>query len=56
VVTDWGEITEVDVAEFSRPARGLNADSLGLSLTDGKVLLQQLQQTVACAQVLTLWC
>jgi hypothetical protein len=50
LVTDWGEVTEVDVAEFSRPARALNADSLGLSLTDGKALLQQLQQTVACAQ------
>jgi hypothetical protein len=50
LVTDWGEVTEVDVAEFSRPARALNADSLGLSLTDGKALLQQIQQTVACAQ------
>jgi hypothetical protein len=27
LVTDWGEVTEVDVAEFSRPARALNADS-----------------------------
>src|SRR5258708_33911811 len=49
LVTDWGEVTEVDVAEFSRPARALNADSLGLSLTYGKALLKQLQQTVSCA-------
>jgi hypothetical protein len=50
LVTDWGDITEVDVAEFSRPARALNADALGLSLTDGKILLERLQQTIAGAQ------
>jgi hypothetical protein len=50
LVTDWGEVTEVDVAEFSRPARALNADTLGLSLTDGKALLNRLQQTIASAQ------
>jgi hypothetical protein len=50
LVTDWGEVTEVDVAEFSRPARALNADTLGLSLTDGKALLNRLQQTIAGAQ------
>jgi hypothetical protein len=50
LVTDWGEVTEVDVAEFSRPARALNADSLGLWLTDGKALLQQLQKMVARTQ------
>ena len=36
LVTDWGEVTEVDVATFSRRAFGLNADTLGLSLADGK--------------------
>jgi hypothetical protein len=51
LVTDWGDITEVDVAELSRPARALNADTLGLSLTDGKMLLERLQQTIAGAQV-----
>jgi hypothetical protein len=50
LVTDWGEITEVDVATFSRPAFGLNADTLGLSLADGKGLLQQLQQAISGAQ------
>jgi hypothetical protein len=50
LMTDWGEVTEVDGAEFSRPARALNADTLGLSLTDGKALLQRLQQTIAGAQ------
>ena len=50
LVTDWGEVIEVDVAEFSRPARALNADTLGLSLTDGKALLNRLQQTIAGAQ------
>jgi hypothetical protein len=50
LVTDWGEVTEVDVATFSRPAFGLNADTLGLSLADGKGLLQQLQQAISGAQ------
>jgi uncharacterized protein with von Willebrand factor type A (vWA) domain len=50
LVTDWGEVNEFDVAEFSRPARALNEASLGLSLTDGKALLQRLQQTIAGAQ------
>jgi hypothetical protein len=50
LVTDWGEVTEVDVATFSRPAFGLNADTLGLSLADGKRLLQQLQQAISGAQ------
>jgi hypothetical protein len=50
LIMDWGEVTEVDVAEFSRPARALNADTLGLSLSDGKALLGRLQQTVASAQ------
>ena len=27
LVTDWGEVTEIAVAEFSRPARALNADN-----------------------------
>jgi hypothetical protein len=38
LVTDWGEVTEVDVAEFLRPALALNAATLGLSLADGKAL------------------
>src|SRR5271154_2633686 len=50
LVTDWGDVTEVDVAEFHRPAAALNADTLGLSLNDGKALLQKLQQTIAGAQ------
>jgi hypothetical protein len=50
LVTDWGDCTEVDVAEFSRPARALSADTLGLSLADGKALLERLQQTIAGAQ------
>ena len=33
LVTDWGEVTEVDVAEFSRPARALNADTLAARTT-----------------------
>jgi hypothetical protein len=50
LVTDWGDCTEVDVAEFSRAARALSADTLGLSLADGKALLERLQQTIAGAQ------
>src|SRR5260370_41340864 len=50
LVTDWGEVTEADVVTFSRPAFGLNADTLVLSLADGKALLQQLQQVISGAQ------
>jgi hypothetical protein len=39
LLTDWGDVTEVNVAEFRRPAAALNADTLGLSLNDGKALL-----------------
>ena len=50
LVTDWGDVTEVDIAEFSRPASALNATTLGLSLSDGKAVLAKLQQAVASAQ------
>jgi lysyl-tRNA synthetase class I len=50
VVTDWGEVSEVDVAEVQRPSREFESKTLGLSLDDGKQIMQRLQQTVASAQ------
>jgi hypothetical protein len=47
LVTDWGEVTEVDVAEFSRPARALNADTLGLSLTSKRLPAPRLKSFVS---------
>ena len=50
LVTDWGEIREVTVAEIERPAAAFDGSSLGLSLSDGKQVMHALQQEVASAQ------
>jgi hypothetical protein len=50
LVTDWGEVSEVDIAEIPRPASGYESKTLGFSLGDGKQIMQRLQQTVASAQ------
>jgi hypothetical protein len=50
LVTDWGEVSEVDVAEIQRPAGEFESKTLGLSLGDGKQIMHRLQQTVATAQ------
>ncbi|MEO8925469.1 MAG: ISKra4 family transposase [Caldimonas sp.] len=50
LVTDWGEISEITVAEIERPAAAFDGSSLGLSLSDGKQVMHALQQAVASAQ------
>ena len=40
LVTDWGEISEITVAEIERPAAAFDGSSLGLSLSDGKQVMQ----------------
>ena len=50
LVTDWGEVSEVDVTEVQRPASEFESKTLGPSLGDGKQIMQRLQQTVASAQ------
>ena len=50
LTTDWGDVTEHDVISFDRPAKTLPSDNVGLSLADGKQLLQQLQQWVVASQ------
>ena len=50
LVTDWGEVSEVDVAEIQRPAGEFESKTLGLSLGDGKQIMQRVEQTVASAQ------
>ncbi len=47
LVTDWGDISEITVAEIERPAAAFDGSSLGLSLSDGKQVMQALQQAVA---------
>ena len=46
LITDWDESTTIEACEFSRPMTGFGAETLGLSLEDGKVLLQAVQQHV----------
>lgn len=50
LVTDWGEVSEVRVAEVERPASKLDSHTLGLSLGEGKQVMQALQQAIASAQ------
>ncbi len=50
LTTDWGEVTEREVISFDRPAKTLRSDNVGLSLADGKHLLQNLQQSVVASQ------
>lgn len=50
LTTDWGEVSDIVVAEVERPAIAFDANTLGLSLSDGKRILQELQQVLAAAQ------
>jgi hypothetical protein len=50
LITDWDESTTIEACEFSRPMTGFGAGTLRLSLEDGKVLLQAVQQHVVAAQ------
>jgi hypothetical protein len=50
LITDWGESRTVEACEFARPMREFSAETVGLSLDDGKKLLQTLQQHVVESQ------
>ena len=50
LITDWGDVSEVSVAEIERPASDFDGGSLGMSLGDGKQVMHALQQAVAAAQ------
>ena len=50
LITDWGKSTTIEACEFARPMTDFGAETLGLSLEDGKSLLQAVQQHVVAAQ------
>jgi hypothetical protein len=50
LITDWEEATIVEACEFARPMTEFTAETIGLSLDDGKRLLQTVQQHVVAAQ------
>lgn len=43
LTTDWGEVTRVEIETLARPARHLQADTVGLCLQHGKRVLERLQ-------------
>ena len=51
LITDWDETITVKAGEFARPMTEFTAETVGLSLTDGKRLLQTVQQHVVAAQM-----
>jgi hypothetical protein len=50
LITDWGESRTVEACEFARPMTEFSAETVGLSLDDGKKLLQTVQQHVVESQ------
>jgi hypothetical protein len=46
LITDWGESRTVEACEFARPMTEFSAETVGLSLDDGKKLLHAVQQHV----------
>jgi len=50
LIAEWGESTTTEVCEFNRPASQVGPETIGLSLEDGKQLLQAVQQQVVAAQ------
>ncbi len=49
-MADWDESTTTVVCEFARPMTDFSAETIGLSLEDGKSLLHAVQQHVVAAQ------
>jgi hypothetical protein len=43
LVTDWGEVSDVDVAEIQRPSGEFESKTLGLSLGDGKQIMSRMR-------------
>jgi hypothetical protein len=50
LITDWEESTTTEVCEFARPMTDFGAETIGLSLEDGKSLLHTVRQHVVVAQ------
>lgn len=50
LITDWGESRTVEACEFARPMTEFSAETVGLSLDDGKKLLHAVQQHVVESQ------
>jgi hypothetical protein len=46
MITDWGESRTVEACGFTRPMREFSAETVGLSLDDGKKLLQTVHRHV----------
>ena len=51
LITDWDETITVEACDFARPMTEFTAETVGLSLSDGKRLLQTVQQHVVAAQM-----
>jgi hypothetical protein len=51
LITDWEETITVEACEVARPMTEFTAETIGLSLIDGKRLLQAVQQHVIAAQI-----
>lgn len=50
LITGWDESTTLEACEFVRPMQAFSAETVGLSLDDGKKLLQTVQQHLVTAQ------
>jgi hypothetical protein len=50
LITDWGKSKTVEACEFFRPMTEFSAETVGLSLDDGKKLLHAVQQHVVESQ------
>jgi hypothetical protein len=50
LITDWGEANTIELGRIDRPSQTLDAESVGLSMAEGKQLLHNLQQAVIPAQ------
>jgi hypothetical protein len=50
LITDWGDAKTIEVGRIDRPSQMLDAESVGLSMAEGKQLLHNLQQAVIPAQ------
>ncbi len=51
LITDWEETINLEACEFARPMTEFTAETVGLSLDDGKRLLQAVQQHVVAGQM-----
>jgi len=46
LITDRGEVNTIELGRVDRPSQTLDAESVGLSMAEGKQLLHSLQQAV----------